>query len=454
MNRIAGRTFIVMLLVFALLGGSVFFLGEYFAGAQDWVMFSGSPHVYSGSKLNSGMLLDREGAMLLDLDGGKTYAPDSQLRKAMLHWTGDRQGNVYTPFLKEYAFAMTGFDYLNGVYAYGQEPGRMQLTLSSAAQKAALKAMGDRIGTVAVYNYETGELLCAVTTPNFDPDNVPDIAGDDTGAYTGVYLNRFTQSAYIPGSIFKIVTLAAALETIPDIEAVEFTCEGVYEIGKGDVTCENVHGKQDLKTAFSNSCNCAFAQLVGRIGKDKLQQYVDRFGVTKSVSFDGITTVTGNFDISNAYGESLAWAGIGQYTDQINPCSFMTFMGAIASDGKGILPHVVSKIQVGTNVTYRAQAEKGNILMSRTTARKLQEYLRNNVEVKYGTENFPDLLVCGKTGTGEVGGNKKPNAMFSGFVMDEEHPYAFIVAVEDGGYGSRVCIPIISSVLEALLEEK
>ncbi len=453
MNRIAGRTFIAMLLVFGLLGGTVFFVGEYFAGAQDWVMFSGSPHVYRGNKLAAGMILDRDGALLLDLDNGKTYAPDAALRKAMLHWTGDRQGNVYTPFVSEYAVQMTGFDYLNGLYVYGQEPGRMTLTLSSKAQKTALEAMGSRAGTVAVYNYETGELLCALTTPNFDPDNVPDIAADTTGAYTGVYVNRFTQSAYIPGSIFKIVTLAAAFETLPDIEAAKFTCEGVYTIGSGNVTCEQVHGKQDLKTAFANSCNCAFAQLVELIGKEKLQRCVEQFGVTDSITFDGITTVPGNFDVSKASGVSLAWAGIGQYTDQVNPCSFMTFMGAVASDGKGVLPRVVNKVQVGTDVTYEAEITEGEPIMSRTTAKKLKEYLRNNVEVKYGTEKFPDLMVCGKTGTGEVGGNRKPNAMFAGFTTDERYPYAFVVAVEDGGYGAQACIPVISAVLQTLMEE-
>ncbi|MBQ4601086.1 MAG: penicillin-binding protein [Oscillospiraceae bacterium] len=452
MNRIAGRTFIAMLLVFALLGGTVFFLSEYFAKGEEWVLFSGSPHVYGGTKLSTGMILDRDGALLLDLSGDKTYAPDASLRKAMLHWTGDRQGNVYTPILSEYTPDMVGYDAFNGVYSYANEPGRMTLTLSSKAQKAALEAMGERVGTVAVYNYRTGELLCAVTTPNFDPDNVPDIAGDTSGSYEGVYLNRFTQSVYIPGSIFKIATLAAALETRRDMEDMRFTCDGVYEIGSGDVTCEKIHGKQDLKSAFSNSCNCAFAQIVELVGRDKLQQYVEQFAVTESVSFDGITTAQGNFDVSNAYGESLAWAGIGQYTDQINPCSFMGFMGAIANGGKGVSPYVVSTVQVGSHRTYRAKAADNRRVMSGATAQILTEYLRNNVEVKYGAENFPGLTVCAKTGTGEVGGGRKPNAMFAGFVEDEAYPYAFIVAVEDGGYGSSVCIPIISKVLKVLCQ--
>ena len=73
--------------------------------------------------------------------------------------------------------------------------------------------------------------------------------------------------------------------------------------------------------------------------------------------------------------------------------------------------------------------------------------MRNNVESNYGTENFPGLTVCAKSGTGEVGGEQKPNAMFCGFVADEKYPLAFVVAVEDGGYGSQVCIPIISPIL-------
>ena len=77
----------------------------------------------------------------------------------------------------------------------------------------------------------------------------------------------------------------------------------------------------------------------------------------------------------------------------------------------------------------------------------MQEYMRNNVESNYGAENFPGLTVCAKSGTGEVGGDQKPNAMFCGFVTDEAYPLAFIVAVENGGYGSAVCVPIISQVL-------
>ena len=91
--------------------------------------------------------------------------------------------------------------------------------------------------------------------------------------------------------------------------------------------------------------------------------------------------------------------------------------------------------------------------MSTQTAKILKEYLQNNVDTKYGSANFPGLTVCAKTGTAEVGGDKKPNAMLAGFVADEKYPLAFIVSIEDGGYGSTVCIPIISQILSVCKNE-
>ena len=82
----------------------------------------------------------------------------------------------------------------------------------------------------------------------------------------------------------------------------------------------------------------------------------------------------------------------------------------------------------------------------------IQEYMRNNVISVYGSGNFPGMTVCAKSGTSELGGEEISNAMFSGFVMDEEYPLAFIVVVENGGYGSGTCVPIISKVLSVCRE--
>ena len=172
-----------------------------------------------------------------------------------------------------------------------------------------------------------------------------------------------------------------------------------------------------------------------------------------SISFDGITSVKGNMESVGKADVLVAWSAIGQHKDLINPCRYMTFLGAIASGGSGVDPYLVSRISVGGKETHGAEATSGGRIMSSKTARILGEFLRNNVQNYYGEEQFQGLTVCAKSGTAEVGTQKKPNAMFTGFVSDEAYPLAFIVAVEDGGYGRQVCVPILSKVLEACKAE-
>ena len=451
MNKVASRGGIVLLFVLVLVLGLGFFVFEYVTGANDWVTFSGSPHVYNGGNIGTGFVTDRNGVPLLDLSSGRTYSTDAELRKATVHWLGDRNGSVKAPALSAYSAQLAGFDLLNGIYSYGNTGGTARLTLSAAVQKTALEALGEYKGTIGVYNYKSGELLCAVTTPGFDPDNVPSVEDGDT-TYEGMYVNRFVQSRYTPGSIFKIVTLAAALESIPDILERKFTCSGSYQIGADTITCDGKHRQQDLKQAFRNSCNCAFAQIAELLGAETLTRYVEQFGITQSVTFDGITTVKGNFAIDDAAQLNVAWSSIGQYTDLVNPCAFMTFVGAIAADGKGVMPYLVGDISSDGISAYRAKTQAGKRLMSAATAATVREYMGFNVTDKYGSENFPGLTVCAKTGTAEVGGDKKPNAVFTGFVSDEKYPLAFIAVVEDGGYGREICIPMISKVLASCKE--
>jgi len=436
-------------LIVVLLGGMLLFLGEYLTQARQWVAFTGSPHVYNNTNLGLGTITDRSGTVLLDIGEGRTYAGDAATRQSTLHWLGDRKGYINAAAVAAYAGEMAGFDIVNGIYDASGEGGRAQLTLSATVQNAALEAMAGRKGTVAVYNYKTGEILCALTTPTYDPDNVPDIEGDTSGEYEGVYLNRFLQSAYTPGSIFKIVTVAAALECVPGIEEQSFTCYGKLEYGTEAVTCETAHGKQNLKQAFANSCNCAFAQVAEKVGKKNMVAYVEKFGVTKELSFDGITTAKGNYDISETAPVSFAWSCIGQHSDLVNPARYMSFMGSVAGGGEGVEPYLMARVSSGGNTTYEAKPRKTGRILSEQTAQKVRQYMRNNVQSVYGDWNFPGLSVCAKSGTSQLGGGQKSNAMFAGFVENAEYPLAFVVVVENGGYGSHTCVPILSKVLAA-----
>lgn len=448
MNRISTRVWALLLFVIVLLGGFGFFLSEYFTKGSDWVIASGSPHVYNGENIGCGVVVDRDSTLLVDLNDGRVYSNVEDLRRATVHWIGDRYGSISAPALSHYAKEMAGFDYFNGIYNYGQTGGVAELTLSAKMQTAALEALGDYKGTVAVFNYKTGEILCAVTTPTYDPDNVPEFSKDDP-AYEGLYVNRFVQSAYTPGSIFKIVTLAAALENDPEILNKSFVCKGSMQVGVDEIICDDgAHWEQNLKQAFCNSCNCAFAQIAMDLGAEVLQSYVEKIGIMQPLSFDGITTEKGNFSVVDAEPVNIAWSGVGQYLDLVNPCAFLRFVGAVANGGKVIEPYLVHRVSVDRNTTYKAAVRAGDQLVSPEAAAILQEYMLNNVTVKYGAEKFPDLTVGAKTGTAEVEG-QKPNAMLAGFVSNTDMPLAFLVCVEDAGYGKTVCIPIASKVLEA-----
>ena len=451
MNRIAGRSGIALLLVLVLVGGLVFFVGEYFLEADDWINAAGSPHVYNGGNIGCGVVLDREGELLLDISDERTYPESLDLRMSVIHWLGDREGNISAPALPNYSDALSGFDLFNGIYSFSGTGGEAVLTLSAQAQIAAMEALDGYKGTVAVYNYKTDEILCAVSAPSYDPDDVPDILGDDSGEYEGAYLNRFTQVSYVPGSIFKILTTAAALESISAIEDRIFVCEGSLYVDGNEVTCGREHGEQTLAEAMTNSCNCAYAEIALELGADTMEEYVDQFELTKSIQFDGITTEEGYFDLENATDPEIAWSAIGQHHDAVNPCRFLTFMGMIAGGGSAAEPYLVEEVSAGGSTTYRAKTHSTGRLMTSVTAEKLQNLMRNNVIDSYGDENFPGLTVCAKSGTAEMG-EGQDNAMFAGFLLDEEYPLAFFAAVEDGGYGRYTCVPIISQVLEACKE--
>ena len=447
MKKVSGRAIFPLILAIVLLAGTALLCVRYFAKADEWVTFSGSPHVYTGVNLDGGVVTDRDGTLLLDSTDGRNYSADAATRTATMHLLGDRYGYIQAPLLGSFADYMIGFDKINGLYGAEGTEANAALTLSAAAQTAAYQALGNYHGTVGVYNYKTGEILCAVTSPSYDPDNMPDVNADTSGAYDGVYVNRFFQAAYTPGSIFKIVTLAAAIETVPDWENLTFTCEGKTIIGGQEIICEGVHGTITLKQALAHSCNVAFGELAGKVGTKALMEYAEKLGLSESFECDGIPVKAGTVDIKDADAGDLAWAGIGQYTDQVNALTFMRAMGRIAGGGTGAEPYLMAKITRGEKTAYEAKTETSSRALKAETAAKLTEYLRNNVATMYGDGQFGGLNVCAKSGTAEHEG-ETADAMFAGFCVDENCPLAFVVFVENGGSGSAVAAPVAAKVLQ------
>lgn len=452
MKRISRRMIFLLVLMAVLALGLGIFIVQYGIHAGRWVTFSGSPHVYSGSNLSTGRVVDRSGVLLLDSTNGRTYSEDTALRQATMHLLGDRYGYISAPVLNEYADEMVGFDPVNGLYTVAENGNTAYLTISASVQKTAQAALAGRKGTIGVYNYKTGEIFCAVSAPTYDPDNMPDVEADITGAYDGVYLNRFFQTTYVPGSIFKVLTALAALETIDGVENQTFHCEGSCDIGGDTINCNGNHGDLSLQLALEVSCNVAFAKLALQVGEETLEKYAKRFGISEPLTFDGLTTAKGNFDLEGAADSQIAWAGIGQHTDLVNACQYMTFMGAIANGGQAAQPYVMQKVDGGLLTGYKAKTKLLDWSVEKEAADKLAKMMRGAVENRYGAWQFPDLYVCAKSGTAEVAPGTTPHATFAGFIRDEEYPLAFVVIVEHGGSGSAACAPIAGQVLNACVE--
>ena len=453
MKRISSRTVFMTILSMIVVLGIAAFVVQYFVKANDWVTFPGSPHVYSGGNISTGSVRDRAGVMVLTNGERRQYADDELIRKATMHLLGDRYGYIEAPLINTYADKLLDYNPITGVYTTSETGNILNLTLSADACVTALQGLNGRKGTVGVYNYRTGEILCMVSSGTYDPDDMPDMDTIESDSYyEGVFLNRFTRSTYVPGSIFKLVTAAAAIDNIPDVFDRSFYCEEETIIGGEYITCEQYHGSISFGTGLVKSCNIVFGELAVELGPEILTRYAEAAGINSAVSFDGTTVAEGNFDLSGAGDNDVAWAGIGQYTNLINPCQFMTFVGSIAAGGQAASPYVVDSVETPDGVkVYEAQKQMMDRTMSESTASTLTEMMRNDVVQNYGTYDFPDVYVCAKSGTAEVG-EGEPNAMFAGFVQDESYPLAFIVIVENAGSGSAVCTSIAGDVLYACME--
>ena len=452
MKKIERRAFVCLALALLLAAGLGVFLVKYFADGGSWASSAFNRHLYNSSgELASGTVLDRDGDVLSEVvDGRRTYYDSATVRKATLHAVGDLQGNIGTGALNAFADKLTGYSLLNGAFG-AQQGSDLYLTIDARYNYTAYEALGGKSGTVAVYNYETGEILCMVSAPSYDPLNVPaDIETNDR--YRGAYLNRFLSSTFTPGSVFKTVTLAAAIGELPDLFDRTWECSGSVEIGGETVVCSGTHGVQHIGDAFANSCNVAFAQIAVELGGGTLQRYAEQAGLTDRYSVNGLPTARGSFQWTGISDGELGWAGVGQGQDLVNPCALMVYMGAIASGGKAAEPYLIEKTvsPLGLPSLPHFTTRTGR-LVSADTAETLADLMADNVEKTYGTGRFPNMDLCAKSGTAEVGDGQTPHAWFAGFLRDEEHPYAFVVLVENGGGGSSVAGTVAGKVLDVMV---
>lgn len=387
---------------------------------------------YFSSSAAGGTITDRNGTVLYTADSsGYSFAEDWATRVACFQLVGDVSGNVGTGALTAFRDKLSGYNFVTG----SSSGKTLKLTVDAALNTAAYSALAGRNGAVLVMDYTTGEILCMVSSPSMDPQNPSATPAD------GTYLNKCLSAAFVPGSVFKLVTLAAAIENIDDLYDRQFWCGGSAEVGGATLNCTSAHGWQTIKQALANSCNCAFSELAQELGADTLAEYAEKLGITTSHVLDGSTTAAGTFDKAEAGSIGLSWSGIGQYHDLACPFAMLRLVAAIANGGELEEP----------TLTGPGPFSKSTRLLSEDTAAKIADMMDYNVEYAYGTWNFPGLPIHAKTGTAEVGDGTS-HSWFVGFLEDDAHPYAFVVMIEHGGAGLANAGSAANALLQAAVK--
>lgn len=445
MKRVLTRSWLTFIVVIAFLGGMAFLVAETLLNASDWVDQAYNGHISgAGGLAQAGEITDRNGESLAKtVKKKRVYHDDETVRKALLHVVGDNSLNISTAVQSQFRSQLTGYSFIWGLnmpksFRGGRD---MKLTVDAKTCKAAYEALSDYdSGACVVYNYNTGEIICSVSVKAYDPNSPPKITKSNEDEYEGVYLDNVLSSTYTPGSIFKIVTTAAALEYIPDVMEREWYCSGREDIGGGDVTCVGTHGTVNLEQAFGHSCNIVFAELATEIGAKRMNAMAKKMGIKAQFTVSGVKTKQGVYSVKNINKNQLAWSGVGQYKDKVNPMQMAILCGAIARGGKYVNPYVISG-ESGSllkDLGLSGTGTTGDELVKPSTAKTLQKLMRSAVVNDYGDDMFGGLKVCAKTGTGETvkGDEEKNDGWMIGYCADEDTPLAFAcVCHGTGEYG-------------------
>ncbi|WP_099205461.1 penicillin-binding transpeptidase domain-containing protein [Scatolibacter rhodanostii] len=449
MRTTGKRSIVLYIALFIFVGGLAWFFVSLYMNGSMWAMQPYNRHI---SLTAMGKITDRNGNILAESkEGARVYSESEDVRKALLHTIGDNNGSIGTSVQATMHSKLSGYNFITGssktmFNSFGND---IKLTIDTDVSLAAYYALGSHRGAAIMYNYKTGDILAKVSQPTFDPSNPPeDILENDY--YKGAYVDRVLSSSFTPGSIFKIVTLAAAMDKWPDSWAEkEFTCEGSVMIGGAEITCMGVHGVQNAQQALGNSCNVYFSQLAVEIGADALQKKAVELGFNKTLSFQGIDTAKSSVDLTQADSHNLGWSGIGQYTDLANPYHMMTLMGAIATDGSYVQPKLTNSMDLLGSLNAGS-----NRYMNSQQAEQLRTAMRTVVSDYYGDSFFPaDMQISAKTGTAEVGSDEGDTCWIVGFSNNPNTPYAFAVVVEEGESALQTAGSVAVEMLQAAISE-
>lgn len=325
-------------------------------------------------------------------------------------------------------------------------------TIQFDLQEAAYNALGNYDGAVIVMEPSTGKILAMVSKPTYNPNT---IEADWESLQEGSALyNRATQGLYAPGSVFKMMTLLAYVESNPDsYEEYSYECTGEITINNKVIHCASnkAHGKVDLKTSFSKSCNTSFVNMMQGIDEDVFQKLCDSmlFNQNLPIAFESSIS---SFSISDADEMAMKMeTSIGQGKTLVSPLHMVMLASAVCNDGVVMRPQLIEKVENYHGTTVETEKSKTyKTLFNNNQVSILSEFMRETVETGTAARlNKTAYTAYGKTGTAQTTNDlDKTNAWFVGYAEYEGKEIAIAVVVEDSGTGSTYAVPIAEKIFD------
>lgn len=338
-------------------------------------------------------------------------------------------------------------------------------TLDADAQRAAMRALGDKKGAVVALDWSTGEVLALASTPTFDPNRLSGLDTAEAGEAWDALLNaedeplknRAAREVYPPGSTFKLLTAAAALEhgIQPEDEVASpnsLPLPGSTHSMGNSTDCGGT--TTTLERALATSCNTAFGQLGLDLGADTMLDMAERFGFNADPTID-LQAAASRYP-TDADEAQTALSAIGQFDVAASPLQMAQVVAAIANDGTLMRPHMVSQVRTNDlQVLSTNRPEELGQPISEATARQLQQMMRTVVKEGTGRPARIDgLTIGGKTGTAQTAPDRPPYAWFVGYAEDPKVAVAVFIESADVERndisGGRLAAPVFRSVVEAL----
>jgi len=429
----------------------------------------------SRSSTERGPIVSREGIVLAESTAEtgsvQTFVrsyPEGPLYAHAVGYTSLLFGN--TGLEKEYSRDLSSDSDLtmSGIIdaVLGREQGAqgIRLTMAQTVQQSAQRALTGRTGAVVAIEPTSGEVLALSSSPSSDPAVLlgkSAVAGDAQAADPTTPLrDRAVDQILAPGSAFKVITTAAALESgaaNPDssyADPIALELPGSTAVIRNADRGPCADGTEvSLATAFRRSCNTVFGQIGMDIGAETIGRMAEAFGFNAEIPFD-LPVVPSAFPTASLIGDppATAQSAIGQRDVQATPLQMAMIAATVANDGVVMRPYLVSEwFDRDLNILSQANPVELRRAVSPGTAAVLTELMTEVVEAGTGqAARIDGAVVGGKTGTAEIPG-AEPHAWFIGFATVGDRSIAVAVVVENGGSGGTVAAPIAREVMQAWL---